>query len=39
MKKKIFFIISFILCYMSDKNLINYGIFYKKKNYLLKIII
>lgn len=31
MKKNTFLIISFTLRYMSDKNLINHGIFYKKK--------
>lgn len=39
MKKNTFLIISFTLRYMSDKNLINHGIFYqKKKNHSSKII-
>lgn len=36
MKKNTFLIISFTLRYMSDKNLINHGIFYKKKKSFIK---
>lgn len=38
-KNNTFLIISFTLRYMSDKNLINHGIFYQKKNHSSKIII
>lgn len=35
-KKNTFLIISFTLRYMSDKNLINHGIFYPKKKSFIK---